>query len=102
MRANSQPKLEEGWVQHYDKDTGWCSCRKCINAAHPVNFPATNKEGRMDGDVRLVLEAVAAISLWRDTYSDGPEMMDTRPDDHIKPEHVRAARRALGLPVVSI
>lgn len=49
----------------------------------------------MSEDIRMVLEAVAAIKLWRDTYGDGPEIMDSHADAYIMPEHVRAARRAL-------
>lgn len=49
-------------------------------------------------DVKEIVERVAAVHLWRDTYPDGPDIVTDRNIGMIfQPRHIRAAREWLEL-----
>lgn len=42
-----------------------------------------------------LIEKIASIPIWRDTYPDGPDIFDGHPNDYITPADVHEARRLL-------
>ena len=57
------------------------------------NADLTQKNARL----RAALKPLAALPLWRDHYSDGPDILNTSATVkyYFTPEHVRAARAAM-------
>lgn len=51
-------------------------------------------------EVRAALRWLADHELWKDVYPDGPDIAPT--PRALRPEHVRAARSALGLTAVDL
>ena len=100
-------------------DCVWCDCSaeliEALNAAYAagldasggghiietthyaIDAPASPPEGR-EAELREIAQVVARHRLWRDTYPDGPEMLDG--PVFITPAEIRKAR-ALLTPKVS-
>jgi hypothetical protein len=71
------------------------NCRGGFSTGELDDFiPGWRSELSLVTQLRAALEPFAAISLHRDAFPDGPDMIEG-PDLAITPDQVRAARKAL-------